>query len=45
MFLIQASSGPSLSDGPLDAGLVEVAALCPDDWAWFTVGLAVLGLF
>ena len=44
MFLIQASSGPLLSDVALEPGLAEVAALCPDDWAWFTVGLVVLGL-
>ena len=45
VFLIQASSGPPLSDGPLEPGLAEVAAFCPDNWAWFTVGLVILGLF
>lgn len=43
VFLIQASSGPPLSDVPLEPGLAKVAALCPADWASFTVGLVVLG--
>lgn len=43
VFLIQASSGSRLTDGPLEPGLTEVAALCPADWAWLTVGLHGLG--
>lgn len=43
VFLIQASSGPPFSDGSLEPVLAEVAALCPADWAWLTVGLVVLG--
>lgn len=45
VFLIQAPSGPPVSDVPLDPGLAEVAALCPADWASFTAGVAVLGFF